>query len=81
MAEHVARMGKSGRLVIPVGIRNALDLAPGTEVVLRLDEQGLHLQTRRQAVGRAQALVRRHVPAGRKLVSELLAERRREARR
>ncbi len=77
----MARVGKAGRLVIPVEMREALGLKPGTEVVLRLDDQGLHLETRQQAVARAQALVRRHVPANRKLVRELLEERRRESRR
>jgi AbrB family looped-hinge helix DNA binding protein len=81
MKEHVARIGKAGRLVIPAELRRALALEPGAEVVLRVDESGLHLQSRRQALARAQALVRRHVPAKRKLVSELLAERRRDARR
>jgi AbrB family looped-hinge helix DNA binding protein len=81
MKEHVARVGRSGRLVIPADVRRALGLEPGTEVVLRVDEDGLHLQSRQQALARAQALVRRHVPRSRRLVSELLAERRREARR
>ena len=81
MSEHVARMGQSGRLVIPAAVREELGLTPGTELVLRVDDEGLRLQTRAQAVARAQAIVRRHVPTGRKLVRELLQERRREARR
>jgi AbrB family looped-hinge helix DNA binding protein len=81
MSEYVARVGRSGRLVIPAEVRRVLGLEPGTEVVLRVDEHGLHLQTRQQAVARAQALVRRHVAPKRKLVAELLAERRREAGR
>jgi len=81
MSEHVARIGKAGRLVIPADVRRSLSLDPGTEVVLRVDAQGLHLQTREQAVARAQALVRKHVAPKRKLVAELLAERRRETRR
>lgn len=81
MSEYVARIGKAGRLVIPAELRRALELKPGTEVVLNVDEAGLHLRSRRQALARAQALVRRHVPAKRRLTSELLAERRREAKR
>ena len=81
MSEHVARMGQSGRLVIPAAVREELGLTPGTELVLRVDDEGLRLQTRAQAVARAQAIVRRHVPTGRKLARELLQERRREARR
>jgi len=37
--------------------------------------------TPRQAVRQAQALVRKHIPAGRKLASELIEERRREKER
>ena len=81
MSEHVARMGRSGRLVIPAAVRAQLGLKPGTELVLRVDDDGLRLQTRTQAVARAQAIVRRRVPSGRKLAHELLEERRREARR
>lgn len=81
MSEHVARIGKAGRLVIPVELRRALALEPGAEVVLTVDEAGLHLRSRRQALAHAQALVRRHVPAKRNLARELIAERRREAKR
>ena len=68
-------------MVIPAEVRDRLGLMPGMELVLRVDDEGLRLQTRAQAVSRAQAIVRRHVPAGRKLVRELLQERRRESRR
>jgi len=81
MGEHVARMGRSGRLVIPAAVREELGLTPGTELVLRVDDEGLRLQTRAQAVARAQEIVRRHVPRGRKLARELLRERRLETRR
>jgi len=32
------QLGKSGRLLLPVKIRKALDLHPGDEIVLRLEE-------------------------------------------
>lgn len=79
MSERVARIGEAGRLVIPAEFRERLGLVPGSEVVLRLDDAGLHLQSRQQAIAHAQALVRRHVPAERDLVTELLADRRRES--
>lgn len=81
MSEHMTRIGKAGRLVIPAKVRERLGLRPGTEVVLRVDEEGLHLQTRRQAIARAQAIVRRHLPPERRLAAELIAERRRETDR
>ncbi len=66
--------------MIPAGYRKALDLAPGDEVILRLEKDGLRLMTRNQAVQRAQNLVRRYVGRKRRLADELIAERRRESR-
>jgi len=48
---------------------------------MRLDEEGLRLYTPAQAVARAQALVRRHIPEARDLADELISERRAEAER
>lgn len=79
MSERVARIGEAGRLVIPAEFRERLGLVPGSEVVLRLDETGLHLQSRQQAIAHAQSLVRRHVPQERDLVDELVRDRRRES--
>lgn len=73
------RLGTGGRLVIPGRLRRAVGLAPGDEVVIILDDQGLRLLTVAQAVARAQALVRRYVPAGTSLSQELIEERRAEA--
>lgn len=81
MTESVARLGKSGRLVIPAKIRRALDLHPGDELLLRVEEDGLRLSTRAQAIARAQALVRRYISEDRSLADELIAERREEAER
>ena len=46
-----------------------------------MDEKVLHLQTKRQALLEAQALVREYVSIGRSLSEELIAERREETRR
>ncbi len=78
--ETTTTIGGGGRLVIPAGYRKALDLAPGDEVILRLEKDGLRLMTRNQAVQRAQNLVRRYVGRKRRLADELIAERRRESR-
>ncbi|MGH8564988.1 MAG: AbrB/MazE/SpoVT family DNA-binding domain-containing protein [Gammaproteobacteria bacterium] len=77
--ETITRMGKGGRVVLPAELRRALGLSEGDEVILRLTDQELHLITPRQAVKKAQALVRRYVPDSVRLVDELIAERRREA--
>lgn len=65
--------------MIPVELRRELGIEAGGEVVLRLDEQGLHISTPRQALARAQAFVESLGIEGRDLAAELIAERRREA--
>jgi hypothetical protein len=53
----------------------------GDEVVLVLEDEGVRLLTPRQAVKRAQVLVRKYVPAGASLADELIEERRKETGR
>ncbi len=66
-------------MVIPVELRRELGIKAGDEVILRLDEEGLHVSTPAQALARAQAFVRRLGLEERNLAAELVAERRREA--
>lgn len=72
-------MGESGRLVIPAAYRKALGLKPGDEVLLTLEDGEIRLVSTRQAVTRAQTLIRRYIPNGRSLSEELIKERREEA--
>ncbi len=65
--------------MIPGRLRRAVGLAPGDEVVIVLDDQGLRLLTVEQAVARAQALVGRYVAPGTSLSQELIEDRRTEA--
>ena len=81
MAQTKTKIGVGGRVVIPVVHRKALGLEEGDEVVVLLEEDGLRILTPRQVIARAQALVRRHVPARRQLTTELIRDRRREAKR
>jgi len=81
MCKFKSKIGQSGRVVIPGEYRRKLGLRSGDEIILHLDEEGLHLYTPAQAVARAQALVRRYVPEGRSLSDELISERREEAAR
>jgi len=81
MQEIRTKLGQSGRIVIPTEYRRRLGLEAGDEIIMHLDEEGLHLYTPAQAVARAQALVRRYVPEGRNLSGELISERREEAAR
>lgn len=72
---------EGGRLVIPAAYRKALGLKPGDEVLLVLEEGEIRVVSMRQAIARAQTLLRRYVPEGRSLSEELIQERREEAAR
>lgn len=79
MSEVAVKLGSGGRLVIPGDFRAAMGIAPGDVVILVLEPDGLRVFTPKQAVARAQALVRLYVPADRSLADELLVERRDDA--
>jgi AbrB family looped-hinge helix DNA binding protein len=65
-----------GRIVIPAEYRRALGLNVGDDVVLSLDDGELRILSRKEALRRARAMVKRHVPEGTFLSDELIAERR-----
>jgi AbrB family looped-hinge helix DNA binding protein len=75
------RIGAGGRIVIPRDMRAALGVAEGDEVLLELDQSGLHVRSSRQTVALAQQAVARYAKPGQSLSAELIAERRREAKR
>ena len=76
-----AKLGKSGRLVLPVQFRRALGVEPGDELILALDKGELRIFTRGEAIRRAQELVRSYVPGDQSLANELIQERRAEGYR
>ena len=77
-----ARVGPGGRVVLPVGMRRAMNLEVGSELILAEARPGeWRLFTRADALAQVQALVRAKVRADDSLVDELLSERRRESRR
>ncbi len=76
--EERVRMSDGGRIVIPFQVREAMGVKPGDELILRYDGSSLRVYSLDEAVRRAQALVRRHVGAGRSLSEELIRDRRRE---
>jgi AbrB family looped-hinge helix DNA binding protein len=73
------RITQGGRVVIPAEYRRALGLEEGDEVILRLVDSELRITGRSEAIRKAQAVVRKHVPRGKSLVRELIRERRRES--
>ena len=77
--QNMVIIGKGGRIVIPAQYRKALGIKPGDELILALEDMGIRLFTRREAIKGAQALVRQYIPLGRNLSLELIEERRVEA--
>jgi AbrB family looped-hinge helix DNA binding protein len=71
------KISKNGRLVIPVPYRRALGLAEGGEVLLRLRDGYLELESPSLTLERACQSVRKYA-AGRDLAGELMIERKRE---
>jgi AbrB family looped-hinge helix DNA binding protein len=74
-------VGPKGRVVVPAPIRRELGIEEGTQLMARVEGDGIVLEPRSAAIRRLQALVRAAVPEGVSLVDELIAERREEARR
>lgn len=80
MTQIKTHLSQGGRIVIPADYRKALGLKPGDDVVLVLEGNEVRLVTPRQAIKRAQSLVRQFVPKGRALADELIKDRRQEVR-
>jgi AbrB family looped-hinge helix DNA binding protein len=72
----------AGRVVLPVAVRKALGLKPGSRLTLEVDGQVVKLTPAREAIRRAQAILAPYRPKdGRLMSDELVAERREEYRR
>lgn len=77
----MTKVNQQGRIVIPAECRAAAGIKPGDRLLVEAIGEGeLRLRTPAQALKAAQEIVARHA-SGRDLVSELIAERRKEARR
>lgn len=75
------KLGQNGNIVLPASIRDALSLKEGDTLWLSLEEGEIRLADSHAITKRIQAMVRKFVPEGVSLVDELIAERRREAKR
>ena len=74
------RITKGGRLIIPVYIRKALQLADGSSLILSLEEGvGFKAIPVRESIRKAQAICQPFLVGG-SLSEELIQERREEAR-
>jgi AbrB family looped-hinge helix DNA binding protein len=81
MSAHRTRIAEGGRLVIPAEFRRRLGLNPGDSVVIDIADGELRVRSLNAAVQRAQALVRKYIPADVNLSEELIRDRRAEAKR
>jgi AbrB family looped-hinge helix DNA binding protein len=78
-AHYAVSLGARGRVVLPVSVRRKLDLHEGDRLILSLGEGGeIRLVSARLAVRSARGRLK-PLAAGRRLVEELLRERRAEA--
>ena len=73
-------VGQKGRVVLPAPLRQALGFDVGTELIARVEDGALVLETREMAWERLRAMFD-HIPPEVSLVDELLAKRERERRR
>jgi antitoxin PrlF len=81
MLQARAKLNPNGRVVIPAALRRALDLRPGDDLIMRVEDGELRLSTRRQALARARRIIRESVPSDEDLTQSLIDDRRAEAAR
>lgn len=79
MQQHHAKIGEGGRLIIPAAYRKALDLHPGDELIIRIENGELRLFRQSQALQRIRAAVKKKMTKKINYVDEFLAERKRDS--
>lgn len=78
MAEFRTKMGENGRVVIPAFYRRYLNLKPGEELVVHLENEQLCFTSLKHSLKKAQDLVKKHAK-NQSLVKKLLTARKEEA--
>jgi AbrB family looped-hinge helix DNA binding protein len=75
--ESKALINDTGRILIPLNIRKALNLHIGDELLLRVEEDEIHMIPLSKAIQQAQDLIRQYNKDGLKL-TDMLSELRKE---
>jgi AbrB family looped-hinge helix DNA binding protein len=75
------RLDTSGRIVLPQPIRAEKHLNHGDELVLTLEDGAIVLRSYEEAMQKLQDSFCANIPRDKRLVDELIAERRAEAKR
>jgi AbrB family looped-hinge helix DNA binding protein len=78
MHEYRTKINENGRLVIPAAYRKALGIKTGDEVVLRIEEEELHISNTKNALKRARRLVKQYINDEINLTESLITDRRKE---
>ena len=78
---HHVRLDSSGRIRLPLELRNQLGVTTGDSIVVVSDDHEIKIDSAAQALRKAQDYFADFVPDGVSLVDELIAERRAEAER
>ena len=80
MMEVRTTISEGGRIVIPANFRKELNIAIGDELVLKLEDDGLHIITLYDAIKFAQATVKKYNTQNVSLTKELRMMRDEEVR-
>jgi AbrB family looped-hinge helix DNA binding protein len=72
------KLGDGGRFVIPAAMREAMDVKPGDNLVMHVEDGELRVRGHREVIRRIQEQVAKLRP-GVSMVDELIADRRAEA--
>jgi len=82
MEQFTVKVDGSGRILLPAKVRKQMNLRKDSTLIAKLEKQKLVLNTRDEALRKAQEFFSKFRPKGGKLLSdELIEDRRREARR
>jgi AbrB family looped-hinge helix DNA binding protein len=73
-------MGEKGRIVIPAAMREAMGIADGEVIDLRVVDGEVRIVTLRETIRRVQERAKRYIKPGVSLADELSAERREAAK-
>lgn len=73
------RMDRAGRVVVPAGIRKALRIRDGQDLIISLDDKCIRLQTLDAALERVRGIARSKRKREGGLIDAFIAERRAEA--
>lgn len=75
MQEFRIKLGENGRVLIPAACRRQLKLVPGEDLILKIENEELHLFSLNHSLKKAQKLVKKYAK-NQSLVKKLLQMRR-----